>query len=119
MSAKCQEETWPSEGARYWGYKEAQLRRAMQSQSPVNCWQFGFDPTKQTTFRAKLCIAEQGQATMPRTLLGEVVVVGGESAPRSGVVAFCRCHCRIFRELQDARASIALARFDHVRRGRD
>jgi hypothetical protein len=26
MSQMCLEETWPSDEARYWGYKEAQLR---------------------------------------------------------------------------------------------
>ena len=32
MSPKCQEETWPSEDARYWDYKEARLR----SETPRN-----------------------------------------------------------------------------------
>jgi hypothetical protein len=46
-------------------------------------------------------------------------VAVGEEAPRSRVMAFCWRHRRYVRGLQQARASIVLARLHNVRRGGD
>ena len=44
-------------------------------------------------------------------------VAVAKDASRSGIMAFCRRRCRLFRELHHSRASIVLARLYNVRRG--